>query len=202
VLASDLPWWLKAESTFHLTANLAYPLMVLLAGLLFPAMVMRYNMGWQEMLIVDVPIFLAATASVCSFYVFSQKEIFPGSWKARVKYVPAVLGIGIGLSISNGLAVLDGLFGRPSEFKRTPKYRIEGIDDEWRQKRYKGAIGLVPYVELALGIYFSIVALYAVTYGLFGTLPFIALFQWGYIYTAGMSLAQGFDWLVPRHQEA
>ena len=202
VLASDLPWWLKAESTFHLTANLAYPLMVLLAALLFPAMVLRYNMGWQEMLIVDVPIFLAATASVCSFYVFSQKELFPDSWKARVKYIPAVLGIGIGLSISNGLAVLEGLFGGPSEFKRTPKYRIEVVGDEWRQKRYKGVIGLVPYVELALGIYFSIVALYAITYGLFGTLPFIALFQWGYIYTAGMSLAQGFDWLVPRHQEA
>jgi cellulose synthase/poly-beta-1,6-N-acetylglucosamine synthase-like glycosyltransferase len=202
VLASDLPWWLKVESTFHLTANLAYPLMVLLAGLLFPAMVMRYNMGWQEMLIVDVPIFLAATASVCSFYVFSQKELFPDSWKTRVKYIPAVLGIGIGLSISNGLAVLEGLFGRPSEFKRTPKYRIEGLDDEWRQKRYKGAIGLVPYVELALGIYFSIVALYAVTYGLYGTLPFVALFLWGYFYTAGMSLAQGVDWLVPRHQEA
>jgi cellulose synthase/poly-beta-1,6-N-acetylglucosamine synthase-like glycosyltransferase len=202
VLASDLPWWLKVESTFHLTANLAYPLMVLLAGLLFPAMVVRYNMGWQEMLIVDVPIFLAATASVCSFYVLAQKELFPDSWKARVKYIPAVLGIGIGLSISNGLAVVEGLFGRPSEFKRTPKYRIEGVDDEWRQKRYKGASGLVPYVELALGIYFSIVALYAVTYGLFGTLPFVALFQWGYFYTAGMSLAQGFDWLVPRHQEA
>ena len=62
VLASDLPWWIKVESTFHLTANLAYPLMVLLAALLFPAMVMRYSMGWQEMLVVDVPIFLAAFA--------------------------------------------------------------------------------------------------------------------------------------------
>ena len=50
VLASDLPWWIKVESTFHLTANFAYPLMVLLAALLFPAMVMRYSMGWQEML--------------------------------------------------------------------------------------------------------------------------------------------------------
>ena len=45
VLASDLPWWIKVESTFHLTANLAYPLLVMLAALLFPAMVMRYNAG-------------------------------------------------------------------------------------------------------------------------------------------------------------
>ena len=68
VLASPLPWREKVEATFHLTANLAYPLMVLLAGLMFPAMIMRYNMGFAEMIVVDVPIFLAATASVCAFY--------------------------------------------------------------------------------------------------------------------------------------
>jgi cellulose synthase/poly-beta-1,6-N-acetylglucosamine synthase-like glycosyltransferase len=202
VLASDLPWWIKVESTFHLTANLAYPLMVLLAALLFPAMVMRYSMGWQEMLVVDVPIFLAAFASVCSFYVFSQKELFPDTWRSRLRYIPAVLGIGIGISLNNAVAVVDGLFGRPSEFKRTPKYRIEGAGDEWQLKRYKGATGWIPYVELALGLYFSIVALYAIAYGLYGALPFIGLFQLGFLYTAGMSLVQGLDWLVPRQLEA
>ncbi len=170
--------------------------------LLFPATLLRYNMGWQEMVVVDLPIFLAAFASVCSFYVFSQKELFPDTWRSRLKYIPAVLGIGIGISINNAAAVIDGLFGGPSEFKRTPKYRIEGVGDEWRQKRYKGPTGWVSYVELALGLYFTIVALYAVAYGLFGALPFIGLFQVGFLYTAGMSLVQGFDWLVPRQQEA
>lgn len=202
LLASDLPWWIKVESTFHLTANLAYPMMVVLAALLFPAMVMRYNMGWQEMIVVDLPIFLAAFLSVCSFYVLSQKELFPHSWRGRLKYIPAVLCVGIGISINNAVAVLEGLFGGPSEFKRTPKYRIEGQGDEWRRKRYKGATGVVPYVELALGLYFTVVALYAVAHGLFGAVPFIALFQAGYLYTASMSLVQGVDWLVPRQQEA
>ena len=45
---------------------------------------------------MDVPIFLAATASVCAFYVLSQKEQFPATWKSKLKYIPAVLGIGIG----------------------------------------------------------------------------------------------------------
>ena len=176
--------------------------MVLLAGLLFPAMVMRYNMGWHEMLIVDVPIFLAATASVCSFYVCSQKELFPDGWRTRVRVLPAVLGLGIGISVNNAIAVIEGLFGPPTEFTRTPKYRIEAAGDEWRQKRYRGSVGWVPCVELALGLYFTVMALYAIAYGLFGTLPFIALFQWGFLYTAGMSLFQSFDWLVPREQEA
>jgi hypothetical protein len=165
-------------------------------------MIMRYNMGWTEMVIVDVPIFLAATASVCSFYVLSQIEQFPTSWKARVRYIPAVLGIGIGLSVNNALAVIEGLFGQPSEFARTPKYRIEGAGDEWKQKQYKGKASWVPYAELALGVYFTGMSFYALAYGLVGTLPFIALFQWGFLYTSGMSLAQGLDWLVPREQEA
>ena len=202
VLASDLPWRQKVEATFHLTANLAYPLMVLLAGLMFPTMVLRYNMGWAEMIVVDVPIFLAATASVCTFYALSQKEQFPDAWKSKLRYVPAVLGIGIGLSINNALAVIEGLFGKPSEFTRTPKYGIEGASDTWKQKAYKGKSNWVPYVELALACYFTFTSIYALAYGLVGTLPFIALFQWGFLYTSGMSLAQSYEWLVPRQQEA
>ena len=202
VLASDLPWREKVEATFHLTANFAFPLMVLLAGLMFPAMIMRYNMGFAEMIVVDVPIFLAATASVCSFYVISQREQFPTTWKSKVKYVPAVLGIGIGISINNALAVIEGLFGKPSEFTRTPKYRIEGAGDSWKQKVYRGKASWVPYAELGLACYFTFTSLYAVAYGLVGTLPFISVFLWGFFYTSGMSLAQRFEWLIPREQEA
>ena len=202
VLASPLPWRKKVEATFHLTANLAYPLMVLLAGLMFPAMVMRYNMGFAEMVVVDVPIFLAATASVCAFYVVSQREQFPSGWTSKAKYIPAVLGIGIGLSLNNAIAVIEGLFGKTSEFARTPKYRIEGTDDTWKQKVYRGKANWVPYAELCLAGYFTFVALYAVAFGLVGTLPFVALFLWGFLYTSGMSLAQRFEWLLPREQEA
>jgi cellulose synthase/poly-beta-1,6-N-acetylglucosamine synthase-like glycosyltransferase len=74
LLASGLPLPIKIEAAFHLCANFAYPLMVLLSILMFPAMVIRYNMGWYEMMLVDVPLFLGATMSVCSFYLFSQKD--------------------------------------------------------------------------------------------------------------------------------
>jgi hypothetical protein len=113
-----------------------------------------------------------------------------------------VLGIGIGISINNALAVIEGLFGKPSEFTRTPKYGIEGSSDTWKQKAYKGKSNWVPYAELALACYFTFTSLYALAYGLVGTLPFIAIFQWGFLYTSGMSLAQSYDWLVPRQQEA
>ena len=161
ILASKLPLAIKIEAVFHLTANFAYPLMVLLSLLMFPAMVIRYNMGWYEMMIVDVPLFLGATMSVCSFYLMSQREIFGDAWKSRIKYLPAVLAVGIGLSVNNAKAVIEALLGHESEFTRTPKYRVEGAGDEWKQKRYRGTLSFVPFVELLLGLYFTAMAGYA-----------------------------------------
>ena len=114
--------------------------MILLSLLMFPAMVIRYNMGLYEMMIVDVPLFLGATMSVCSFYLMSQREVFGDTWRSRIKYLPAVLAVGIGLSVNNAKAVLEALFGMQSEFTRTPKYRVEGAGDEWKQKRYRGSV--------------------------------------------------------------
>ena len=63
--------------------------MILLSLLMFPAMVIRYNMGWYEMMVVDVPLFIGATLSVCSFYLMSQREVFGDDWRSRIKYSAA-----------------------------------------------------------------------------------------------------------------
>ncbi|HUG54056.1 MAG TPA: cellulose synthase family protein [Vicinamibacteria bacterium] len=203
ILASALPLPIKVEATFHLTANFAYPLMIVLSLLMFPAMVIRYNMGWYEMLLIDVPLFMGATMSVCSFYLVSQREIFAERWRTRLKYLPAVLAVGIGLSVNNAKAVLEALLGLDSEFARTPKYRVEGAGDDWRLKRYRGAVNLIPFLELGLGVYFTLMAYYAAVNGIFGTLPFILVFQFGFLYAGLMSLFQGLGRLgLIREQEA
>ena len=194
ILASSLPSAIKTEAAFHLTANFAYPLMVLLSLLMFPAMVVRYNMGWAEMMLIDVPLFLGATTSVCSFYAFAQRQAFgEATWKSRLRYVPGVLALGIGLSVNNAKAVIEGLLGKSSEFVRTPKLGVLVASEEWRVKRYRGLTNWVPYVELALGFYFTAMAIYAVTHGLWGSVPFILIFEAGYLYTALLSLIQEFE---------
>src|SRR6202008_2706328 len=90
ILRSDLPFKVKAEAFFHLTANFNYLLMIVLSLLMFPAMIVRYTMGWTEMLLIDVPLFAAATLSVFNFYLFSQREAYP-DWKSRVRYLPMVM---------------------------------------------------------------------------------------------------------------
>ena len=100
ILASDLPLGVKAEAFFHLTANFNYPLMCVLSVLMAPSMVIRYNMGWYEMLLIDVPLFFAATASVANFYMVCQRELHR-DWITRVKYLPFLMSIGIGLAVNN-----------------------------------------------------------------------------------------------------
>ena len=131
----------------------------------------------------------------CAFYAISQREQFPTTWKSKLKYIPAVLGIGMGISINNAIAVIEGLFGSPPSSRARPSTGSRARRDVWKTKIYKGKSSWVPYAELGLACYFTFVNLYALTYGLVGTLPFIALFQWGFLYTSGMSLAQSLDWL-------
>jgi cellulose synthase/poly-beta-1,6-N-acetylglucosamine synthase-like glycosyltransferase len=189
ILAAPLKPSVKAEAFFHLTANFNYPLMCVLSVLMFPSMVIRYNMGWYEMLLIDVPLFFAATFSVCNFYMVCQREIHR-DWLTRIKYLPFLMSIGIGLSINNTRAVLEAIFNKQTEFTRTPKYRIEGDADEWVGKRYRQSVAVQPLIELALGLYFTATVFYALANQIYGTVPFLILFQIGFLYTGLVSLVQ------------
>ena len=158
---------------------------------MFPSMVVRYNMGWTEMLLIDVPLFFAATMSVGNFYVVAQRELYP-DWRQRLKYLPFLMSIGIGLCVNNTRAVLEAIFGKQSEFARTPKYGIERDSDEWAGKKYHQSVGVQPIIELALGLYFTATVFYALTNQIYATVPFLMLFQIGFLYTGLLSILQQF----------
>jgi cellulose synthase/poly-beta-1,6-N-acetylglucosamine synthase-like glycosyltransferase len=190
ILRSDQPARIKTEAFFHLSANLNYPLMCVLSVLIAPSMVIRYNMGWYEMMLIDMPLFFAATASVANFYMVSQREIYPLTWTERLKYLPFLMSIGIGLAVNNTKAVLEALFHKPSEFARTPKYGVEGRADDWSTKRYRQSVAVQPLIEVVLGVYFTGTLFYALANGIYGTVPFLMLFQVGFLYTGLLSLVQ------------
>lgn len=190
ILRSHQPLKVKAEAFFHLSANFNYPLMCVLSVLMAPSMVIRYNMGWYEMLLIDVPLFFAATASVANFYMVCQRELYPHTWTERLRYLPFLMSIGIGLAVNNTRAVFEAIFNKPSEFARTPKYHIEQSADEWIGKKYRQSVTVQPLIELALGLYFTATVFYALANGIYGTVPFLMLFQVGFLYTGVLSLVQ------------
>ena len=61
---------------------------------------------------------------------------------------------------------------------------------EWAKKKYHKRAGLMPYIEVLLGIYFAGAVVYSIQNTNYVTVPFLLLFVWGYLYTGVMSLAQ------------
>ena len=191
VLRSNAPWHTKLEAWYHLTANISYPLMIVLSTLLMPAMIIRSWQGWLQMLLIDFPLFMASTFSISSFYLVSQKELFPRRWYRTFLYLPFLMALGVGLTITNTKAVLEALFGIKSAFARTPKYRVEKKGEKSQARKYRKRLGIIPWIELAIGCYFAFTIYYAITSENYFTVPFLLLFVFGYWYTGLLSLLQG-----------
>jgi len=193
VMRADVSGAVKAEAIFHLTANISYPLMVFLSMILLPAMIVRFYQGWLQVLIIDLPLFLASTCSISSFYLTAERALYPKTWKRTFLYLPFVMAVGIGLSVRNALAVLEAIWGVKSEFVRTPKYRVgagAAEHGQWAKKSYHKKAGWMPFAEVLLGLYFAAAVVYAFQNENYATIPFLLLFVWGYLYTGLMSLAQ------------
>ncbi len=192
VFTSKVPLHNKIEAWFHLSANISYPLMVVLCALLLPAMVIRSFGGWFQMLLIDLPLFLASTFSISTFYLVSQKELFPGRWHRTFLYLPFLMSLGIGLTVTNTKAVWEAIIGKQTAFARTPKYRVEIKGQQsTAAKKYRKRLGIIPWIELAIGTWFVFMIYYAFISMNYITVPFMALFVLGYYYTGLMSLLQG-----------
>jgi cellulose synthase/poly-beta-1,6-N-acetylglucosamine synthase-like glycosyltransferase len=184
---SAFPWRVKIEAFFHLSNNLSYLLMVLLAVLILPAILIRERIGWQKLIVLDFPLFFGATFSFVTFYMSSQREI-GRDWRPTLRSMPLLMSLGIGLSINNARAVLEALGNRRTEFQRTPKYRIEGGGGEWRNKKYCAPANFSVAAELLLALYFLGAILFSVKENYWAGIPFLLVFFNGFAYTAALSL--------------
>ncbi len=87
VLRSDVPAAVKAEAVFHLTANISYPLMVFMSIILLPAMIVRFYQGWFQVLVIDLPLFLASTCSISSFYLAAERALLSENLEADISCI-------------------------------------------------------------------------------------------------------------------
>jgi len=191
VWRSRTPLRNKIEAVYHLTANLSYPLMVIMSALLMPAMICRFYQGWFQMLLIDFPLFTASSFSIAVFYLMAQREIYPKTWTRTFYFLPFLMAVGIGLTVTNTKAVMEALFGIKSAFVRTPKYRVAQKGEKAHAAKYRKRLKLIPWIELLLGCYFLAAIVYTFTNHNFFTAPFLILFVFGYWYTGLMSLLQG-----------
>ncbi len=196
---SPLPLPVKIEATFHLTAHICYILMLLMALLTLPVLSIRALMGWERLLIIDLPLFSLATMAISGFYLTSQRALYP-SWKKQIKYLPMLMALGMGMCINNTRAVIEGLIGHQSGFRRTPKYGVMARRDRPQKHKYSGMRNVLAVFELSMSVYFIFAIYLAWTSGLYPGLPFLLLFQLGFLYSGSMSALQPWGYLARVHQ--
>ena len=146
---------IKIEAVYHLTANLSYPLMIVLSALLMPAMIIRFYQGWFQMLLIDVPLFMAST--------FSISSLLPGVAEASSSrrpgcktflYLPFLMALGIGLTVTNTKAVMEALFGIKSASCARPSTAWPRRAKDRRPPSTASAWAWLPWIELLIGCYF------------------------------------------------
>jgi cellulose synthase/poly-beta-1,6-N-acetylglucosamine synthase-like glycosyltransferase len=187
---APLPLRVKLEMFFRLTGNISYPLMIVASLLQFPLLLVRYNQPFYHLMILDLPLLFFSSISVVLFYG-SAVWYLDDKRTPRLLHLPLVMGLGIGLAFSNARAVLEALVGVKSEFVRTPKYRVEESSDAtWKRKKYKRKRGLLPLLELGCAIYFLLAIIYSAGLRMWGTIPFLLLFFFGFGYMGLMSMLQ------------
>ena len=136
---------------------------------------------------------MATTLSVLVFYAICQRDLYP-DWKKRIRNLPMMISVGVGMCLSNGKAVLQGCIGRRLVFHRTPKYSVYAGDASWKQKIYRSGNSLAFLVEGFFACYFLVATGVAFRLHQWGSLPFIALFCFGYSYVALLTAMHAASW--------
>jgi len=183
LLRSDWAWRIKLEALAHLTAYVPSLLTLALAVLVFPAALVRLKHGWPLLLVADLVFFAAAFGPLCYFYAETLRAAGHRTWPAVLVRVPVILVLGIGLSINNSWALIVGLYGRSrAEFVRTPK--LGGSKRGYRAR----ACGWGTAAEVVLAAYVTVAVGFAIARGLYFSIPFLLLFQYGFATIAAGSV--------------
>lgn len=165
----------KVEGTFHLTANLAHPLVLLLSALLPLVAMVRPERAPPWLLAFDVVILGASLASVGAFYG-GAVAFTRGGWR-RARWLPAVLALGVGMSASQAAAAWRGLWLDGGVFVRTPKQGAGAGS-------YRAAGTATWGVEAALAAWLFGGVLVAASRGQWASVPFLTLFLAGHGWVA------------------
>ncbi len=180
VFKSDLPLKIKLESFVHLTSNIVFPFIILVAILNIPLVIIKNTVGGYDNYYTLMSVFVLASISTFLFYMFAQRAIHL-DWRKRLLLFPVFLAGSMGFAVNNSKAVFEALINKKTGFARTPKYKIEGEKDKWKNKKYvQKKLNWTIFVELLLAFYYVVGIAISVYYLEIAAIPFQLLFLLGF----------------------
>ena len=192
VWKSKISMKLKIHSTFHLTNNIVFPFILLVAILNVPLIFIK-NAGPYWNFFNFMAIFIIAFIGSFLFYTYSQKDVYP-DWRKKIALFPLFMAGTMGLALNNTRAVMEGLMSRKSEFVRTPKFKVVDKKDDATKNIYskKTKVQFSTYVEMLMAIYCLIGVVASIYFMEIASLPFQLMFFFGFASVSFLSIRQAF----------
>ncbi len=135
----SVPFKTKFHSFFHLLNSSMFLLVLLVAVLSVPVMYIKNSNPMFSWYFNVIAFFALSTVIFFFCYWFTFKKIHgKGFWNFMeyIKMFFTFFSIAMGFSVHNSMAVLEGHFGKKSEFVRTPKFNVKSLKDSWKGNKY------------------------------------------------------------------
>ncbi len=186
----------KIHGLLHLLNSSMFTCIFLVAILSIPMLYIKNEYAHLKPFFYVMSFFVLSSIIFFICYWFMYKKNNGGGFKNFIKYIGAFFTfftIVMGFSLHNTIAVLEGHFGKKSEFVRTPKFNIKSLKDGWKNNKYvRTKVSLNVIIEGMLTLYF-IFGMYSAFVvgnqdGDFGLFPFHLMLTIGFGYVFFKSL--------------
>ncbi|MCH3884203.1 cellulose synthase family protein [Tenacibaculum aquimarinum] len=180
----------KIHGLLHLLNSSMFTCIFLVAVLSIPMLYIKNEYAHLKSYFLMMSFFVVSSIIFFICYWFMYKNIYGSGIKNFFKYIGAFFtffSVAMGFSLHNTIAVLEGHFGKKSEFVRTPKFNITGLKGNWKNNKYikkKPSIHVIIEGLLALYFVFGMYSAFIVGNegGDFGLFPFHFMLFMGFGY--------------------
>ncbi|HAO15902.1 MAG TPA: glycosyl transferase family 2 [Tenacibaculum sp.] len=196
IMCKNIPVKTKIHGMLHLLNSSMFPCIFLVAILSIPMLYIKNEYAHLKIYFLVMSFFVVSTLIffICYWYIY--KKTYGGGFINFIKYIGtffSFFSIAMGFSLHNTIAVLEGHFGKKSEFVRTPKFNIKSLTDSWKNNKYirnKPSMNVIIEGLLALYFAFGMYSAFIVGNqgGDFGLFPFHLMLFIGFGYVFCKSL--------------
>jgi cellulose synthase/poly-beta-1,6-N-acetylglucosamine synthase-like glycosyltransferase len=146
----------KIHAFFHLLNSTVFVFLLLAALLSIPMLFIKQtNTAYQLLFDLGFVFLLGFFSITVYFWIAARFSFGANAFRNFVQLYPTFLVVSMGLSLHNGLAVLEGWLGIKTPFIRTPKFNISKKGESWRSNQYLNfRINWLNMLEVLLCLYF------------------------------------------------
>ena len=192
ISSKSIPFKTKIHGLLHLLNSSMFLMIFVMSVLSVPILYIKDHYQNTEILFDFLIFFVVTTVLFFISYWVVFKNIRGGNFKNFIKYVGLFFtfyAVAMGFSFQNSIAVLEGYFGKKSEFVRTPKFNIN-LRNKWKDNIYiSKKTSKNTFIEALLVLYFVFGLYLGFHFNDFALFPFhlMLVFGFGFVFVKSIS---------------